>query len=64
MIITSFVVVNGALQPPDDKESSMEKLRRDWILDSMGYLIKPQCEWGVHSQWLENGLIEVDLMPN
>ena len=27
VIITSFVVANGALQPPDYEESSMERLR-------------------------------------
>ena len=26
-------------------------------------IINPQCEWGGRSQWLDNGLIEVDLMP-
>ena len=26
-------------------------------------IINPQCEWGAHSQWLNNGLIKVDLMP-
>ena len=29
VIITSFVVANGALQPPNNKESPMERLRRD-----------------------------------
>jgi len=29
MDITGSVVANGALQPPDKKESPMEKLRRD-----------------------------------
>ena len=26
-------------------------------------VINPQHEWGAHSQWLDNGLIEVDPMP-
>ena len=26
-------------------------------------VVNPQCEWGAHSRWLNNGLIEVDLMP-
>ena len=26
-------------------------------------VVNPQCEWGAHSQWLDNGLIEVDPMP-
>ena len=29
VIITSFVVANGALHPLDNKESSMERPRRD-----------------------------------
>ena len=29
VIITSSLVANGALQPLDDEESSMERLRRD-----------------------------------
>ena len=44
VIITGFVGANGALQPPDNEESSMERIRRDLVLNSMGYLIKPQGE--------------------
>ena len=39
-----------------------------WIIDQGGYwrgtlVENPQCERGAHSRWLENDLIEVDLMP-
>ena len=28
-----------------------------------GMLVNPQYEWEAHKQWLENDMIEVDLMP-
>ena len=41
---------------------------RLWITDQGGYwrgmlVVNPQCEQSAHSRWLDNGLIEVDLMP-
>ena len=64
MFITGSVDASGVLQPLEGEESSIDILRRDCALDSMECLIENLNINGVFIVvWLDNGLIEVSLMP-